>query len=197
VGRDAKGNQARQAYTFTTEEDEPVVIIWTPGSSGVKVPSNTGNQDRPVLPNPVIVDPLSENTSIESTTSPAQEEKGFADYILILPLPDIPPIYIYLSKARNGLLPDGHDYHSAPSTEEITGISGLTEAKPKTPKQRGGGKRERWIDSKGQRIYEWDSQHGELEAYRASDGEHLGSINHKTGEKVKPAVKGRNIKRYL
>jgi hypothetical protein len=37
VGRDAKGNQARQAYTFTTEEDEPVVIIWTPGSSGVNV----------------------------------------------------------------------------------------------------------------------------------------------------------------
>jgi hypothetical protein len=99
VGRDAKGNQARQAYTFTTEEDEPIVIIWTPDSSGVNVPSNTGNQDRPVLPNPVFVDPLSEKTSIGSTVSPEPEEKGFADYILILPLPDIPPIYIYLSKA--------------------------------------------------------------------------------------------------
>ncbi|EFB9700609.1 pyocin, partial [Escherichia coli] len=32
------------------------------------------------------------------TTSPAPEEKDFADYILILPFPDIPPIYIYLSK---------------------------------------------------------------------------------------------------
>jgi hypothetical protein len=97
--RKMEWDETRQAYTFTTEEDEPIVIIWTPDSSGVNVPSNTGNQDLPVLPDPVIVDPLSENTSIESTTSPAPEEKGFADYILILPLPDIPPIYIYLSKA--------------------------------------------------------------------------------------------------
>ncbi len=51
-----------------------------------------------MLPNPVIVDPLPESTGITSTTSPAPEEKSFADYILILPHPDIPPIYIYLSK---------------------------------------------------------------------------------------------------
>lgn len=57
--------------------------------------------------------------------------------------------------------------------------------------------RERWIDAKGRRIYEWDAQHGELEVYRASDGEHLGSVDHKTGEQLKPAVKGRSIKRYL
>jgi N-acetyl-anhydromuramyl-L-alanine amidase AmpD len=47
------------------------------------------------------------------------------------------------------------------------------------------------------RVYEWDSQHGELETYRASDGEHPGSVDHKTGEQLKPAVKGRIIKRYL
>ena len=51
-----------------------------------------------MLPNPVIVDPLPDNTSITATTSPAPEEKSFADYILILPFPDLPPIYIYLSK---------------------------------------------------------------------------------------------------
>ncbi|WP_317982551.1 S-type pyocin domain-containing protein [Tenebrionicola larvae] len=33
-----------------------------------------------------------------ATTTPAPEEKSFADYILILPAPDLPPIYIYLSK---------------------------------------------------------------------------------------------------
>ena len=49
-----------------------------------------------MLPNPVIVDPLPDNTSITATTSPAPEEKRFADYILILPFPDLPPIYIYL-----------------------------------------------------------------------------------------------------
>lgn len=96
--RKMEWDDTRQAYTFTTEEDEPIVIIWTPENSDVNVPSNTGNQDRPVLPNPVIVDPLPENIRIESTASPAPEEKEFADYILILPLPDIPPIYIYLSK---------------------------------------------------------------------------------------------------
>ncbi|WP_324099757.1 colicin E3/pyocin S6 family cytotoxin [Klebsiella pneumoniae] len=30
-------------------------------------------------------------------------------------------------------------------------------------------------------MYEWDSQHGELEGYRASDGEHLGAYRSKNG----------------
>lgn len=87
-----------KAYTFTTEEDPRITIVWTPDHSGVSTPSNTGNQARPVLPNPVIVDPLPDNTGITATTTPAPEEKSFADYILILPMPDLPPIYIYLSK---------------------------------------------------------------------------------------------------
>jgi hypothetical protein len=87
-----------QAYTFTTEEEPRITIVWTPDHSGVNTPSNTGNQARPVLPNPVIVDPLPDNTGITATTTPAPEEKHFADYILILPMPDLPPIYIYLSK---------------------------------------------------------------------------------------------------
>lgn len=87
-----------QAYTFTTEEEPRITIVWTPDHSGVNTPSNTGNQARPVLPNPVIVDPLPDNTGITATTTPAPEEKHFADYILILPVPDLPPIYIYLSK---------------------------------------------------------------------------------------------------
>ena len=89
-------DDARKAYTFTTEEDPRITIIWTPDSSGVNVPSNTGNQNPVRIPNPVVVDPLPEDTSIEATTTPAPEEKDFADYILILPISDIPPIYIYL-----------------------------------------------------------------------------------------------------
>ena len=88
----------RQAYTFTTEEEQPVTIIWTPEHAGVDVPLNTGNQNRPILPNPVMVNPLPDSTGIRATTSPAPDEKSFADYILILPVADIPPIYIYLSK---------------------------------------------------------------------------------------------------
>jgi hypothetical protein len=96
--RKMEWDSSRKAYTFTTEEDPRITIIWTPDSSGVNVPANTGNQNPVRIPNPVVVDPLPENTSIEATTSPAPEEKNFADYILILPISDIPPIYIYLSK---------------------------------------------------------------------------------------------------
>ncbi|WP_353614713.1 S-type pyocin domain-containing protein [Mangrovibacter phragmitis] len=92
----------RKAYTFTTEEEPRITIIWTPDSSGVNVPSNTGNQNPLRIPNPVTVGPLPENTGIEATTSPAPEEKTFADYILILPVLDIPPIYIYLSSVLKG-----------------------------------------------------------------------------------------------
>ncbi|MBU4681341.1 S-type pyocin domain-containing protein [Cedecea davisae] len=195
--RKMEWDSARKAYTFTTEEEPGITIIWTPDNTGENKPWNTGNQNPMGLPNPVVVDPLPEDTRIEATTTPAPEEKSFADYILILPLPNIPPIYVYLSKPRNGLPQNGHDYHPAPDTSEITGIHGLAEVKPKTPKQGGGGKRERRVDAKGRRVYEWDSQHGELETYRASDGEHLGSVDHRTGKQLKAAVKGRNIKRYL
>jgi pyocin large subunit-like protein/uncharacterized Zn-binding protein involved in type VI secretion len=91
-------DSSAQAYTFTTEEEPRLTIVWTPDRTGEKKPWNTGNQTRPVLPNPVVVDPLPDNTGITATTRPAPEEKRFADYILILPFPDLPPIYIYLSK---------------------------------------------------------------------------------------------------
>ncbi|MDU5196511.1 MAG: colicin E3/pyocin S6 family cytotoxin [Enterobacter sichuanensis] len=195
--RKMQWDSTRQAYTFTAEEENLVTIIWTPDSSGVNTPSNTGDQSQPRLPGTILVNPLPDGTQISSTTTPAPDEKNFADYILIVPVSDIPPIYIYLSNVREGLPEKDHSYHPAPKTEEIVGISGIQKAKKKTPKQGGGGLRERWIDAKGKRIYEWDSQHGELEEYRASDGEHLGSVDYKTGNQLKPAVKGRSIKRYL
>lgn len=85
-----------EAYTFTTEEESPVIIIWTPDNSGVNTPSNTGNQAPPKLPGTILVNPLPDGTKISSTTTPAPDEKNFADYILILPVSDIPPIYIYI-----------------------------------------------------------------------------------------------------
>lgn len=85
-----------ETYTFTTEEENPVTLIWTPDSSGVDTPSNTGNQTPPRLPGTILVNPLPDGTQISSTTTPAPDEKNFADYILILPVSDIPPIYIYI-----------------------------------------------------------------------------------------------------
>jgi len=43
--RKMEWDNTRKAYTFTTEEDPRITIIWTPDSSGVNVPSNTGNQN--------------------------------------------------------------------------------------------------------------------------------------------------------
>jgi pyocin large subunit-like protein len=96
--RKMQWDNTRQVYTFTTEEENPVTIIWTPDHSGVNTPSNTGNQTSPRLPGTIFVNPLPEDTRITTTTTPAPDEKSFADYILILPVSDIPPIYIYLSK---------------------------------------------------------------------------------------------------
>lgn len=100
-------------------------------------------------------------------------------------------------KKRQGVKDKGHDYHPAPKTEEIKGLGELKEGKWKTPKQGGGGKRARWFGDKGRKIYEWDSQHGELEGYRASDGQHIGAFDPKTGNQLKPADPKRNIKKYL
>ncbi|MDP1412089.1 colicin E3/pyocin S6 family cytotoxin, partial [Klebsiella pneumoniae] len=84
----------------------------------------------------------------------------------------------------------------APKTEDIKGLVDLKKGTPKTPMQGGGGRRKRWIGYKGRKIYEWDSHHGELEGYRASDGEHLGAVEPKTGKQIKgPDPKGRNIKK--
>ncbi|MBK3200852.1 hypothetical protein FKJ98_27325, partial [Klebsiella pneumoniae] len=101
------------------------------------------------------------------------------------------------NKPRKGTKDYGHDYHPAPKTEDIKGLGGLKRGDPKTPKQGGGGKRARWYGDKKRKIYEWDSQHGELEGYRASDGEHLGAFDPKTGKQVKGPDPKRNIKKYL
>lgn len=100
-------------------------------------------------------------------------------------------------KPRKGTKDYGHDYFTDPKTEDIKGLGELKEGKPKTPKQGGGGKRARWYGDKKRKIYEWDSQHGELEGYRASDGEHLGAFDPKTGKQVKGPDPKRNIKKYL
>ncbi|MFS1337021.1 colicin E3/pyocin S6 family cytotoxin, partial [Klebsiella pneumoniae] len=100
------------------------------------------------------------------------------------------------NKPRKGTKDYGHDYHPVPKTEDIKGLGELKRGDPKTPKQ-GGGKRARWYGDKKRKIYEWDSQHGELEGYRASDGEHLGAFDPKTGKQVKGPDPKRNIKKYL
>nr|WP_238321030.1 colicin E3/pyocin S6 family cytotoxin [Serratia grimesii] len=100
-------------------------------------------------------------------------------------------------KPRKGTAERGHEYHPTPKTGEIKGLGELKPGRPKTPKQSGGGLRARWYGDKGRKIYEWDSRHGELEGYRASDGEHLGAFDPKTGKQLEGPNPKRNIKKYL
>lgn len=54
-----------------------------------------------------------------------------------------------------------------------------------------GGKRARWKDSSGT-IYEWDYQHGSVEAYDPR-GRHLGQFDPFTGQREKCADPSRRV----
>ena len=47
-----------------------------------------------------------------------------------------------------------------------------------------------WKSRDGKRLYQWDSQHGDVDIYSAKNGVHLGSADKITGRTIKPAVKG-------
>jgi len=50
----------------------------------------------------------------------------------------------------------------------------------------------RWGSTCGQRLYTWDSYHGEIEVFNKR-GRHLGVIDVTNGNQIKDAVKGRKI----
>lgn len=49
----------------------------------------------------------------------------------------------------------------------------------------------RWRSEDGQRLFEWDPFHGEIEVYNKR-GAHMAVYDH-TGKLIKPPVKGRRI----
>ena len=50
----------------------------------------------------------------------------------------------------------------------------------------------RWRSSDGERLYTWDSLHGEIEVFNKR-GQHLGAIDPVHGVLIKDAIKGRKI----
>ncbi|MGN7973368.1 S-type pyocin domain-containing protein [Serratia sp. 22264] len=175
-------------------------ILINPAPVGPTAPPHTGNSS------PAPVTPVHTGTtvkqadSIVTTSFPADDLKELQDFIYWQPDATgsgVEAIYVMLSSNRKGVKEKGHDYHPAPKTQDIKGLGELKDTKPKTPRQGGGGKRERWLGDKGRKIYEWDYQHAEVEGYRASDGQHIGAFDPKTGEQLKPADPKRNIKKYL
>ncbi|WP_227731053.1 S-type pyocin domain-containing protein [Yersinia proxima] len=196
----AQFDRSSGVYTFTTDTLPPRTFTFTPARP-------PGTDISPVLPQPASAPVFPQHTGTDikilatrgTLTFLAHEEVSFHDYIIWFPAESgLEPVYVYFNKPRKGVVDAGHKYHPVPKTEEIKGLGPLKEGKPKTPKQGGAGRRTRWYGDKGQKIYEWDSQHGELEGYRTSDGKHLGSFDPKTGKQLKgPDPKGRNIKDYL
>ncbi|PHN31424.1 S-type pyocin domain-containing protein [Pseudomonas sp. ICMP 460] len=175
---------------FVADLGKDVELIWTPAvdpGDTLGIPALEAAPQAPVI---WIYPPTEKAAQI--LVNPIYPPQ-YRDFILVFPAESgVRPLYVVVS-VRAG----DHKYHKAPNIGQITGFENLTKVKPMTPRQGGAGLRERWIDEKGRTIYEWDSQHGELEAYLASDGSHLGAFSHTTGEQLKPAKKKRNIKKYL
>jgi hypothetical protein len=186
---------ASRGSQYVADLGEGVELIWTPAVDGSDILGIPKLEAAPQAPHIWVFPPTKQADAIIVNPIYPPEYK---DFILVFPVGSgVRPVYVVVSVSGRKLPNSDHDYHSAPETEEITGFPGLKQVKGKTPKQGGGGIRERWIDAKGRKVYEWDSQHGELEAYRTSDGSHLGSFDHLTGEQIDPPKKNRNISKYL
>ncbi|SDQ55757.1 S-type Pyocin [Pseudomonas grimontii] len=178
---------------FVADLGEGVELIWTPAvdpSDTLGIPALEAAPQAPVI---WIYPPTEKAAQI--LVNPIYPP-AYRDFILVFPVESgVRPLYGVVNEPRKGLRNPDHDYFPAPKTEDITGFPGLIELKKKNRKRNGGGLRERWKDAKGRRLFEWDSEKGELEVYRYSDVEHLGSFDPYTGERRGPAKDERRIQK--
>ncbi|MBT2373678.1 S-type pyocin domain-containing protein [Pseudomonas fluorescens] len=178
---------------FVADLGEGVKLIWTPAVDPGDTLGIPALEAAPQAPLMWIYPPTEAAKQI--LVNPIYPPE-YRDFILVFPVESgVRPLYVVVSQPRKGLRNRDHDYFPAPKTEDITGFPGLIEQRPVTPRQGGGGLRERWIDAKGRKLYEWDSKKGELEAYRNSDLSHLGAFDPYTGERRGPAKPERRIYR--
>ncbi|MFJ2713212.1 S-type pyocin domain-containing protein [Pseudomonas sp. NPDC087346] len=181
---------------YVADLGEGVELIWTPAVDGSDILGIPALEAAPQTPHIWVYPPTKAADGI--LVNPVYPPE-YRDFILVFPVGSgVRPLYIVLNTSRKGLPSAGHSYHQPPKTEQITAFPGLIKVKDKNPVQGGGGLRKRWTDSKGRIIYEWDSMHGELEIYRASDGAHAGAFDPYTGERREDPIDKRNIrKKYL
>ena len=76
-----------------------------------------------------------------------------------------------------------------PPPDRLPGIPSAERVRPKTPVA--GKRRARWVDNDGN-VYEWDYQHGHLEAYNRR-GEHIGVVDPQTGRRIGAVVPGGRV----
>lgn len=178
---------------FVADLDEGVELIWTPAadpSDTLGIPALEAAPQAPVI---WIYPPTEKAAQI--LVNPIYPPE-YRDFILVFPAESgVRPLYVVVNQPRKGLRNPDHDYFSPPETEDITGFPGLIPQNPVTPRKGGAGLRERWIDAKGRKIFEWDSKKGELEVYRNSDLAHLGAFDPYTAERRGPADPKRRIYR--
>lgn len=183
-------------FVAVLDKDKDIELIWTPAVDGSDILGIPALEAAPQTPHIWVFPPTKAADGI--LVNPVYPPE-YEDFILVFPVGSgVKPLYIVINEARKGLATAGHSYHQPPKTEEITAFPGLKTVKKMNPVQGGGGLRKRWTDAKGKRIYEWDSMHGELEEYRASDGAHLGAFDPATGERREDPKPERSIrKKYL
>ncbi len=92
---------------------------------------------------------------------------------------------------RRAVLNGQHGYHPPPKS--LPAFPNAKRVPGKTPKQKGGGMRSRWVDDRG-KIYEWDSQHGRIEMYSRNGKKHLGEYDVITAEKTADPINSRKVK---
>lgn len=182
-----------RADQFVADLDEGIELIWTPAvdpSDTLGIPALEAAPQAPVI---WIYPPTEKAAQI--LVNPIYPPE-YRDFILVFPVESgVRPLYVVVNEPRKGLRNPDHDYFPALETEDITGFPGLIPQRPVTPRQGGGGLRERWIDAKRRKLFEWDSKKGELEVYRNSDLEHLGAFDPYTAERRGPADPKRRIYR--
>jgi hypothetical protein len=178
---------------FVADLGEGVELIWTPAidpGDTLGIPALEAAPQAPVM---WIYPPTEAAKQI--LVSPIYPPE-YRDFILVFPVESgVRPLYVVVNEPRKGLKNPDHDYFPAPNAADITGFPGLIDQRPVTPRKGGSGLRERWIDAKGRKIFEWDSKKGELEVYRNSDLVHLGAFDPYTGERRGRAKPERRIYR--
>ena len=178
---------------FVADLGEGVELIWTPAVDPGDTLGTPALEAAPQAPVIWIYPPNEKAAQI--LVNPVYPPE-YRDFILVFPVESgVRPLYVVVNKPRKGLKNPDHDYFPAPKAEDITGFPGLIPQRPVTPRRGGAGLRERWIDAKGRKIFEWDSKKGELEVYRNSDLEHLGAFDPYTAERRGPADPKRRIYR--
>ncbi|TDB59030.1 S-type pyocin domain-containing protein [Photorhabdus khanii] len=93
-----KLNRTTGNYEFWEPGENRPTILWTPNEQEFKVPAHTGNEEQPFIPSQITVLPIPDKVGSDIESLPMPEEKDFRDYILVLPIPNMPPVYVYLSK---------------------------------------------------------------------------------------------------